>query len=156
MVSITSVSRYVKSALCYQSRSSMFIRGLIPRNWPRQFRLLMAYALCQIWNIHVQLANSLLCARASYEFRLWRDWVDARARPSFRWSPIRKVPPSHGLVHIFKLIKIYSNSTRPFYSLTFSSYQSSINIHVCFFVTFSKLLSSFGKYKLTWKLYTRS
>ena len=29
---MTSVSRY-------QSRSSMYIRGQIPRNWPRQFRL---------------------------------------------------------------------------------------------------------------------
>ena len=38
-----SASRYITSALryhpCYQSRSSMYIRGLIPRNWPRQFRL---------------------------------------------------------------------------------------------------------------------
>ena len=32
MVSVTSSSRY-------QSRSLMYIRGLIPRNWPRQLRL---------------------------------------------------------------------------------------------------------------------
>ena len=31
MVSVTPTSRYVTSALRYQSRSSMFIRGLIPR-----------------------------------------------------------------------------------------------------------------------------
>ena len=30
---------YVTSASRYQSRSSMYIRGLLPRNWPRQFRL---------------------------------------------------------------------------------------------------------------------
>ena len=46
MVSVTSASRYITSASRYhpryQSRSSMYIRGLIPRNsrnWPRQFRL---------------------------------------------------------------------------------------------------------------------
>ena len=39
MVSVMSASRYVTSASRYQSKSSMFIRGLIPRNWPRQFRL---------------------------------------------------------------------------------------------------------------------
>ena len=45
-VSVTSASRYVTSALRYgtsashyQSRPSMNIRGLIPRNWPRRFRL---------------------------------------------------------------------------------------------------------------------
>ena len=32
MVSVTSASRY-------QRRPSMYIQGLIPRNWPRQFRL---------------------------------------------------------------------------------------------------------------------
>ena len=31
MVSVTSASRYVTSASRYQSRSSMYIRGLIPR-----------------------------------------------------------------------------------------------------------------------------
>ena len=43
MLSVTSASRYIMSASRYhpryQSRSSMYIRGLIPRNWPRQFRL---------------------------------------------------------------------------------------------------------------------
>ena len=37
MVSVTSASRYITSASCYhpryQSRSSMYIRGLIPRNF---------------------------------------------------------------------------------------------------------------------------
>ena len=37
MVSVTSALRYITSAssyhLCYQSRSSMYIRGLIPRNF---------------------------------------------------------------------------------------------------------------------------
>ena len=37
MVSLTSASRYITSASCYhpryQSRSSMYIRGLIPRNY---------------------------------------------------------------------------------------------------------------------------
>ena len=33
-----SESRYVMSASRYQSRSAMYIRGLIPRNWPRKFR----------------------------------------------------------------------------------------------------------------------
>ena len=32
-------SHYLTSVTRYQSRSSMYIRGLIPRNWPRQFRL---------------------------------------------------------------------------------------------------------------------
>ena len=39
MVFVTLVSRYVMSASCYQSRSLMNTRGLIPRNWPRQFLL---------------------------------------------------------------------------------------------------------------------
>ena len=39
MVAVTSVSRYVASASRYQSRSSMYICGLIPRNWTRQLRL---------------------------------------------------------------------------------------------------------------------
>ena len=39
MVSVMSVSRYVMSVSLYQSRSLMYIRGLIPQNWPRQFRL---------------------------------------------------------------------------------------------------------------------
>ena len=43
MVPVTSSSRYITSAshyhTRYQSRSSMYIRGLIPRNWPWQFRL---------------------------------------------------------------------------------------------------------------------
>ena len=38
MVSVTSASCYVTSASLYQSRPSMYIRGLIPRNSPRQFR----------------------------------------------------------------------------------------------------------------------
>ena len=33
MVSMTSASRYVTSPSRYQSRSSMYIRGLIPRNY---------------------------------------------------------------------------------------------------------------------------
>ena len=37
MVSVTSASRYITTASCYnpryQSRSSMYIRGLIPRNF---------------------------------------------------------------------------------------------------------------------------
>ena len=39
MVSVMSASRYVRSASRYQSRPSMYILGLIPGNWPRQFRL---------------------------------------------------------------------------------------------------------------------
>ena len=43
MVSVTSVSGYITSASCYhpsyQSRSLMYIPGLIQLNWPRQFRL---------------------------------------------------------------------------------------------------------------------
>ena len=39
MVSETSTSHVVTSASHYQSRSSIYIRGLIPRNWPRQFRM---------------------------------------------------------------------------------------------------------------------
>ena len=39
MVSVTPASRYVTSASCYQSRSSMYIRGLIQQNWPRRFGL---------------------------------------------------------------------------------------------------------------------
>ena len=38
MVSVTSALRYVTLA-SHESRSSMYIRGLIQRNWPRQFRL---------------------------------------------------------------------------------------------------------------------
>ena len=41
MVSVISASRYVHvtSVSRNQSRASMYFRGLIPRNWPRQFRL---------------------------------------------------------------------------------------------------------------------
>ena len=39
MVSFTSASRDVMAAWLYQSRSSMYIRGLIPWNCSRQFRL---------------------------------------------------------------------------------------------------------------------
>ena len=39
MVAVTSVLRYVTSASRYQSRSSMYIRGLIPRNWLRHYPL---------------------------------------------------------------------------------------------------------------------
>ena len=39
MVSMESVLRYATSASRYKSRSSMYIRGLIPRNWPRQLQL---------------------------------------------------------------------------------------------------------------------
>ena len=39
MFSVTSVSRYVTQASRYESRPSMFIRGLIPRNYPMPFRL---------------------------------------------------------------------------------------------------------------------
>ena len=41
MVSAPSASRYVTSALRYQSRSSMHIPGLIPGKWLRQFQLLL-------------------------------------------------------------------------------------------------------------------
>ena len=40
MVSVTSESRYVTTVSRYQSRSAMYIRGLILGNWQRQFRLL--------------------------------------------------------------------------------------------------------------------
>ena len=33
MVSVTSASRYIRSASCYQSKSSMYVRDLIPRNF---------------------------------------------------------------------------------------------------------------------------
>ena len=39
MVSVTSESHNVTSASPYQRRSSMYIRGLFPQNWPKQFRL---------------------------------------------------------------------------------------------------------------------
>ena len=43
MVSMTSASHYITSASCYhpryQSRSQMYICGMIPRNWPGQFQL---------------------------------------------------------------------------------------------------------------------
>ena len=39
MVSVTSASRYHPR---YQNRSSISIRGLIPRNWPRSFRLVQS------------------------------------------------------------------------------------------------------------------
>ena len=42
MVTVMSASHYVTSASYYQSRSSMYIRGLIPWNGLRQFRLRMA------------------------------------------------------------------------------------------------------------------
>ena len=40
MLSVTTAWRYVTSASRYYSRPSMYIRGLIPRNGPRQLRLL--------------------------------------------------------------------------------------------------------------------
>ena len=59
MVSVTLASRYIMSASRYhrryQSRSSMYIHGLIPRNWPRQFRLLIP---CGDWNGHVGSTGS--------------------------------------------------------------------------------------------------
>ena len=36
---LTSASDYITSASRYQSTSSMYIRDLIPRKWPTQFRL---------------------------------------------------------------------------------------------------------------------
>ena len=49
MVFVTSASRYITSASRYhqryQSRSLMYIRGLIPRNWPRQFLLIILVCL---------------------------------------------------------------------------------------------------------------
>ena len=42
MVSATSALRYVTLAPRYESRPSMYIRGLIPRNWPMQFRLTLS------------------------------------------------------------------------------------------------------------------
>ena len=41
MFSLTSASRNVSLASRYQSRSSMYIRGLIQQNWPGQFRLVV-------------------------------------------------------------------------------------------------------------------
>ena len=38
MVSVTSASRYVTLGSRYQSRPSVYIRGLIARNWPEQFQ----------------------------------------------------------------------------------------------------------------------
>ena len=46
MVSVMSVSRYVMSTSGNQSRSFMYIQGLIPQNWPRQFRLPATYVFC--------------------------------------------------------------------------------------------------------------
>ena len=40
MVYVTSALHYATSASRYQNRSSMYIWGLIPRNWPRQFGLI--------------------------------------------------------------------------------------------------------------------
>ena len=37
--SVTSASHFVTSVSRFQSGSSMYIQGLIPRNWQRQFRL---------------------------------------------------------------------------------------------------------------------
>ena len=41
MVSVISALRNVRSARGHQSRSSLYIRGLIPQNQPRQFRLMV-------------------------------------------------------------------------------------------------------------------
>ena len=52
MVSVASASRYITSASRYhpryQSRSSMFISGLILRNWPRQLRLTQRRPLSEL------------------------------------------------------------------------------------------------------------
>ena len=39
VIVLVSASRYVASASRYRSSPSMYIRGLIPRIWPRQFRM---------------------------------------------------------------------------------------------------------------------
>ena len=62
MVSVTSVSRYMTSASRYhpryQSRSSMYIRGLIPRNFaelaeavPIDAKRLIPARLITLWNL---------------------------------------------------------------------------------------------------------
>ena len=61
MVSVTSVSRYVTSALRYQSSSSMYIRGLIPRNWPRQLRLTNPQHREEPATSSLSLSSSALC-----------------------------------------------------------------------------------------------
>ena len=56
IVSVTSASRYVTSASRYQSRTSMYIRGLIPRNRPRQVRLVVK-SLMYYCNIYSKLQH---------------------------------------------------------------------------------------------------
>ena len=45
-VSVTSASRYVPLVSRYESRPLMYSRGLIPRNWPKHFRLM---CLCSVY-----------------------------------------------------------------------------------------------------------
>ena len=57
-VSVTLASRYVHvtPASCYQSRSSVYTQGPIPRNWLRRFRL----ALMQLHSIRSYYLENLL------------------------------------------------------------------------------------------------
>ena len=70
MVSVTSTSRYVTSASRYQSRSSMYmyIRGLLPRNWPRQFRLVSLPRGAMGWSVECDCVISWPSAFALYIF----------------------------------------------------------------------------------------
>ena len=75
MVPVTSASRYITSApyyhLRYPSRSSMYIRGLISRNWPRQFGLLLQLHILFIVSfflIHYRsLANFVYCSSICFQ-----------------------------------------------------------------------------------------
>ena len=69
MVSVTSASRYVTSQSRYQSRTSMYIRGLIPRNWPRQFRSVVTN-LMYCCNIHSKLQHIITGQNLRIRFTL--------------------------------------------------------------------------------------
>ena len=75
MVSVTSAIRYITSASRYhpryQSRSSMYIPGRIPRNLPRQFQLQQSVA--EIWTafnnaVHNGIAHSVNMSMPSSDF----------------------------------------------------------------------------------------
>ena len=59
MVSVTQASRFVKSASRYQSTSSMYIRGLIPRN---STELAEAVPICinMIYQLYPLRTNDIL------------------------------------------------------------------------------------------------
>ena len=63
---MTSASRYVTSASRYQNRSSMCVRGLISRNWSRQFRLTNQYDLGSKVRVKGVALFKVICERVKY------------------------------------------------------------------------------------------